>query len=583
MTPFTTLTSTAVPLPLEDVDTDQIIPARFLKATTREGFGENLFRDWRYDALEHERPDFVLNNPTYGGEILVTGNNFGCGSSREHAAWAIGDYGFRAVVSSTFADIFRGNALNNGILPVEVTPEVLASIFETIEADPQARFSVDLAAQAFTQRSDRGERRVRHRRLQEGVPPQRPGRHRFSAGEARGRRALRGQPAGFLAGVALRLRRVLHSPALPSRRNREPRLCRKNSYRIALLPGDGIGPEVCREARRVLAAVGERFGLTFSYTEAPVGAVAIDATGDPLPPETLAACRASDAVLFGAIGDRRFDDDPSLPVRPEQGLLRLRKELSLYANLRPVAGYEQLTDLSPLRPERIRGVDLLIVRELTGGLYFGERGRRDGGDTAFDTCTYTRAEIERIVRLAFGEARARRGKLCLVDKANVLESSRLWREVTQGMAGDFADVELSFMFVDNAAMQLILNPGQFDVIVTENMFGDILSDAASVLSGSLGLLPSSSLGGATGLFEPVHGSWPEGANQDRANPTAAILSAALMLDYLGERAGGDAIRAAVEAVLGSGAGTEDLRPRDPVGTGEFGRRVAREVGQHVPG
>ena len=351
------------------------------------------------------------------------------------------------------------------------------------------------------------------------------------------------------------------------------------SYTIALLPGDGIGPEVCRAARAVLGAVGERFGLSFAYREALVGAAAIDQTGDPLPDDTLAACRESDAVLFGAIGDRRFDDDPSLEVRPEQGLLRLRKELGLYANLRPVRGYDQLVDLSPLRPERIRGVDLLIVRELTGGLYFGERGRRDGGDTAFDTCTYSRAEIERIVRLAFREARARRGRLCLVDKANVLESSRLWREVTQGLAGEYADVELSTLFVDNAAMQLILDPGQFDVIVTENMFGDILSDAASVLSGSLGLLPSSSLGGETGLFEPVHGSWPEGAGQDRANPVAAILSAAAMLDYLGERSGGDAVRAAVEGVLASGAGTEDLRPDERIGLEEFGRRVAAGVGE----
>lgn len=347
-----------------------------------------------------------------------------------------------------------------------------------------------------------------------------------------------------------------------------------NSYRIASLPGDGIGPEVCREARRVLAAVAERFDLAFAYTEALVGAAAIDATGDPLPAETLRVCRDSDAVLFGAIGDRRFDDDPSLPVRPEQGLLRLRKDLQLFANLRPVAGYDQLADLSPLRPERIRGVDLLIVRELTGGLYFGESGRRDGGDTAYDTCTYSRVEIERIVRLAFAEAAARRGKLCLVDKANVLESSRLWREVTQAIAPEFPAVELSTMFVDNAAMQLILAPGQFDVIVTENMFGDILSDAASVLSGSLGLLPSSSLGGKTGLFEPVHGSWPEGAGQDRANPTATILSAALMLDYLGERAAGDAVREAVESLLATGAGTEDLRPRESIGTEEFGSRVA---------
>jgi len=311
---------------------------------------------------------------------------------------------------------------------------------------------------------------------------------------------------------------------------------RKNdmaNFNIATLDGDGIGPEVIKQAIKVLNQIGFKYGHKFRFDFAPVGAVAIDETGVPLPDDTLDLCKRSDALLFGAIGHPRFDNDPSAKVRPEQGLLKLRKELGLYANLRPVAGYDELTHLSPLRPERMKGVDMLIVRELTGGIYFGDKGRRDGGDTAYDTCLYTRPEIERIVRMGFENAGKRRGKLTLVDKANVMESSRLWREVTREMAGEFPDVELGFMFVDNAAMQLILNPAQFDVIVTSNMFGDILSDASSVLAGSLGLLPSSSIGSKVGMFEPIHGSWPEGAGQDRANPVAAILSAAMMLDHLG--------------------------------------------------
>ncbi len=349
------------------------------------------------------------------------------------------------------------------------------------------------------------------------------------------------------------------------------------TFNIAVLDGDGIGPEVVREAIKVLDRIETRFGHTFNYTYAPVGAVAIDQTGNPLPDETLDLCRKSDALLFGAIGHPRFDNDPTAKVRPEQGLLRLRKELGLFANLRPVASYAELTHLSPLRPERMDGVDMLIVRELTGGIYFGEKGRSADGNTAYDTCTYSRYEIERIVRMAFAEAGARRGKLTLVDKANVMESSRLWREVTRELAGEYPDVELNFMFVDNAAMQLILNPAQFDVIVTSNMFGDILSDASSVLVGSLGLLPSSSIGSTVGMFEPIHGSWPEGAGQDRANPIATILSAAMLLDQLSLREEATAVRKAVNETLASGVGTEDLRPERQVGTRELGDLIAAAV------
>ncbi len=344
-----------------------------------------------------------------------------------------------------------------------------------------------------------------------------------------------------------------------------------------MLAGDGIGPEVIAEATKCLDEAAERFDFELAYTYAPVGATAIDETGAPLPESTLALCTSSDAILFGAIGHPRYDNDPGAEVRPEQGLLGLRKELGLFANLRPVRAYDELVELSPLRPERLRGVDMLIVRELTGGIYFGEKGRSADGTSAFDTCSYSAFEIERIVEVGLRAAAGRRGRLTLVDKANVMETSRLWREVTRRMAAERPDIELNYMFVDNAAMQLILNPTQFDVIVTSNMFGDILSDAASVLPGSLGLLPSSSLGSGVGMFEPCHGSWPEGVGQDRANPVAAILSGAMMLDELGEVAAANRVRSAVKQVLSSGKGTEDLRPRERVGTRRMGDLIAAAV------
>lgn len=350
------------------------------------------------------------------------------------------------------------------------------------------------------------------------------------------------------------------------------------TIQLAVLAGDGIGPEVVAQAIKVLNKIGQVFGHQFHYTAAPVGAVAIDESGSPLPDETLALCRKSDAILFGAIGHPRYDNDPAAKVRPEQGLLKLRKELGLFANLRPVAAYDELTHLSPLQHERIKGVDMLIVRELTGGMYFGERGRSEDGNTAFDTCTYHRFEIERICEIAFREAAARKGKLTLVDKANVLESSRLWREIFKEMAQQQPNIQVDYMFVDNAAMQLILKPAQFDVIVTENMFGDILSDASSVLAGSLGLLPSSSIGKGVGMFEPIHGSAPDLAGQNKANPVATILSAAMLLDHLELRQEASAIRQAVNAVLGQGIGTGDLRPPSrEVGTEEMGDLIAAAI------
>jgi 3-isopropylmalate dehydrogenase len=325
---------------------------------------------------------------------------------------------------------------------------------------------------------------------------------------------------------------------------------------IVVLAGDGIGPEIVAATRTVLDAIG-----SFDYDEQPIGGASIDSLGTPLSEEALAACRTSDAVLLGAVGGPKWDTtDPDAP-RPEQGLLGLRKGLGLYANLRPVRPFEALLDASPLRRERIAGTDLLVVRELTGGIYFGRKNREP--DSALDECVYSAAEVERIARAAFDAARTRGGdppRVTSVDKANVLETSRLWREVVGGLADDYGDVELDHLLVDNAAMQLVSAPSQFDVIVTENMFGDILSDEAAMITGSLGMLPSASLGdGGPGVFEPVHGSAPDIAGTGAANPLATFLSAAMMLRHgLDDGEGADRIERAVEAALGDGLRTADL-------------------------
>jgi 3-isopropylmalate dehydrogenase len=349
---------------------------------------------------------------------------------------------------------------------------------------------------------------------------------------------------------------------------------------IAILAGDGIGPEIIQEARKVLDAVASRFGHEFTYEEALVGAAAIDATGDPFPAATLATCLAADVVLFGAIGDPKYDNDPSAKVRPEQGLLAMRKALGLFANIRPVKAYESLLDASPLKIEIVRGVDFVVVRELIGGIYFGEpRGRNEQGDKAFDTCVYDKAGILRITEKAFEYAYQRRKKLTLVDKANVLATSRLWREVVTEYAAGHPEIEFDTMFVDNAAMQLIRNPGYFDVILTGNMFGDILSDEGSVITGSLGTLPSASLGAQTSVYEPIHGSYPQAAGQNRANPVATVLSAAMMLEHeFGMSEEGALIRAAVEASIAAGKTTEDLQ-QGTATTSEVGDFLVEWIGR----
>ncbi len=350
---------------------------------------------------------------------------------------------------------------------------------------------------------------------------------------------------------------------------------------IAVLPGDGIGPEIVDQALKATKAICEKFGHELTYEYAICGADAIDKVGEPYPDATHELCMRSDAILFGAVGHPKFDNDPSAKVRPEQGLLAMRKKLGLYANLRPVNTFESLIDRSPLRRELVEGVDFVCIRELTGGIYFGRpQGRSEDGNTAYDSCVYTREEIERIVRLSYQYAMQRRKKLTVVDKANVLATSRLWREIAKEIAPEFPEVETEFMFVDNAAMRLIQFPGSFDVMVTENMFGDILTDEGSVITGSLGLLPSASIGLHTSLFEPIHGSYPQAAGKNIANPIATILSAAMMFEYAFDlMEEGAAIRKAVTESMEANIRTEDIQVKGVAAcsTSEVGDWVANYI------
>ncbi len=328
---------------------------------------------------------------------------------------------------------------------------------------------------------------------------------------------------------------------------------------ILIVPGDGIGQEVTAVGKKVLERIAEKFGHEFTYDEALIGHVAIEATGNPLPDETLEKMRASDAVLFGAVGHPKYDNDPSAKVRPEQGLLRMRKELGLYANLRPIKLFDELLSASSIKPEILKGSDILFFRELTGDIYFGEKGRKNDGNTAYDIAEYSKFEVERIARKAFEAAQTRGKKLCSVDKANVLETSRLWREVVQAIAPEYPDVTVEHLFVDAAAMMLIKDPRRFDVVVTANLFGDILTDEASQIAGSMGMLASASIGDGTGVYEPIHGSAHDITGKGVANPLASVLSAALLLDIsFGLKEESNAIIAAVEKLLKDGFRTQDI-------------------------
>lgn len=352
---------------------------------------------------------------------------------------------------------------------------------------------------------------------------------------------------------------------------------------IAIIPGDGIGPEVIKQAIKILNAIEEKYNCKFQFTEVLMGGAAIDATGVPLPEETINICRKSDAVLLGAVGGEKWDNLPG-SLRPEAGLLGIRKALGVFANLRPAIMFPQLKSVSTLKEEVLGdGLNIMVIRELTGGAYFGERGRIDteDGEKAWDTMAYSTYEIERIAKVAFRISKKRNNKLTLVDKANVLESSRLWRETVTKMASEYPSVELNYMYVDNAAMQLIRNPRQFDTIVTENLFGDVLSDEASMLTGSLGMLPSASLGeGKLGLYEPIHGSAPDIAGQDKANPIATIMSVAMMLRFSFDMEdAADAIEKAVSSVLDKGYRTCDIMEKgmNLVGTEKMGDLISEVI------
>ena len=349
------------------------------------------------------------------------------------------------------------------------------------------------------------------------------------------------------------------------------------NLRIAVLPGDGIGPEIMKQGVAVLDAVAKKYGHLFEYEEALVGAHAIDEVGDPFPEETFQTCMRADAVLFAAVGDLKYDNDPTAKVRPEQGLLAMRKKLGLFANVRPVATFDCLLHKSPLKEELLRGADFVVIRELTGGMYFGEKYQDN--DKAYDTDIYTRPEIERILKVAFEMAMQRRKHLTVVDKANVLASSRLWRQVAKEMEPQYPEVTTDYMFIDNASMRVLTEPRFFDVVVTENTFGDILTDETSCITGSMGLQPSSSLGEHTPLFEPVHGSWPQAAGQNLANPLAQILSAAMLLEHFGLEQEGALIREAVNASLDAYVRTPEIQVEggDHYGTREVGAWIVSYI------
>lgn len=343
--------------------------------------------------------------------------------------------------------------------------------------------------------------------------------------------------------------------------------------KIAVLAGDGIGPEISAEGVKVMKAVCSKFGHQVTFTEALCGAAAIDAVGNPFPEETLKACQDADAVLFSAVGDPRFDNNPNAKVRPEQGLLAMRKQLGLFANIRPVQTFDCLIHKSPLKDELVRGADFVCIRELTGGMYFGKK--KEGDDYAYDTNAYSRHEVERILKVAFEYAQRRRKHLTVVDKANVLASSRLWRKVAQEMAPQYPDVQTDYMYVDNASMRMIQDPKFFDVMVTENTFGDILTDEGSCISGSMGLLPSASTGESTPVFEPIHGSWPQAKGLNIANPLAQILSVAMLFEYFNLKEEGTLIRRAVDASLEANVRTPEIQ----VAGGE--KYGTKEVGQWI--
>ena len=570
MKPFIRLEATAAPFLRANVDTDQIIRIDRLIEHRRGELGPFCLEAQRFLADGSEDPSFAANSPRHrGAAILVAGENFGCGSSREHAVWALVDWGVKAVVAPSFGDIFYANSFQNGLLPVRLDATEVTAIAAELEHCESPRMTVDLQACTLTTPAGR--------LLAFEVEPER-------------RQAL----LAGLDDIGLTLRDAEAITAFWRRdevahpwiyRQTEEQLVKK----LLILAGDGIGREILAETRRVVEWFVAHRGLRLQLREELFGIDAWKRHGNLMRDETWAAVRESDAILFGAIGSPEYDAIPREQRRVDQ-LLRMRKELDLFINLRPVRAIEALADSSTLRPEVLAGTDMVIVRELAGGIYFGTpRGieaLKDGDRRVVNTMVYTEREIARIARAAFELARTRQGRLCSVDKANVLENGALWREIVETMhRAEFPDVDLSHLYVDNAAMQLVRNPRQFDVIVTENLFGDILSDCAAMVAGSIGMMPSASLSapsdaGRKALYEPIHGSAPDIAGQGIANPLGSILSFAMCLRYsFGQPQEASFLEESVERVVGAGVRTRDIvAPGRPcISTTEMGDAVVREL------
>jgi 3-isopropylmalate dehydrogenase len=548
---FTRVSGAAAPLMRINIDTEVVIPINRLITHKRGELGPYCFEAWRYAPDGSENSEFVLNQPRYReAKILVAGDNFGCGSSREHAVWSLVDFGFRCIIAPSFGDIFYWNCFQNGVLPIRLPEDQVKQLAAEIEAAEQPLVMVDLETQAITTPSGR--------------------KVTFTTDPERRDALLEGLDE---IGMTLKLDAQIRAHQCWDRESRPWIYRREETARVArllILAGDGIGSEILAEVRRVAEWFIAKRRLAIDLREEFFGISAWKTHGDLMRKETWDEIVAADAILFGAIGSPEYDKIPAEARKVDQ-LLRMRKDLDLFCNLRPVRTLPALAASSTLRPDVIAGCDMMIVRELCGGIYFGEpRGREQlssGGERAVNTCMYTTGEVERIARAAFDLARARSGRVCSVDKSNVLtETGGLWRDTVQALRDQhYPDIELSHMYVDNCAMQLVRAPKQFDVLVTENLFGDILSDCAAMVAGSLGMLPSASLGplrpdgGRHALYEPIHGSAPDIAGKGIANPLGAIMSFALCLRFsLGLAQEADRLERAVDAAISHGARTADI-------------------------
>jgi 3-isopropylmalate dehydrogenase len=571
VTPITTVRGIGVAVTRANIDTDVLIRINRLIEHSPDELGAYLFEPWRF--LPDGQPDaeFPLNQPRHeGAVVLVAGENFGCGSSREHAVWALMSFGFRVVIAPSFGDIFRQNSFQNGLLTIALPADEIDRIATELDEAGEPMMTVDLEGQVVTTPAGR---------IVE-----------FEIDPGRRRALLDGlDDIGVTLMYAPRID-VFEQADVQRRPWNYRTTDEERAMQLLILPGDGVGSEVMDGVKRVLAWLREDRDLDVDVHEEPFGMAAWRAHGTLMTDETWERIQSADAILFGAIGSPEYAQIPPEQRRVDW-LLEMRRSLDLYENLRPVRAIDALLDASTLRPEVVRGVDMVIVRELAGGVYFGQpRGVEtlpDGTRRAVNTIVYTTREVERIARSAFELARTRQGRVCSVDKANVLEFGAFWRETVQGIGdNEYPDVEISHMYVDNCAMQLVRDPRQFDVIVTENLFGDILSDCAAMVTGSLGMLPSASRGPVkadgrrAALYEPVHGSAPDIAGQGVANPIAAILSLAMCLRYTLDRVN-DAVlvEQAVERAIVAGARTRDLtQPGSTfLSTSEMTDRVIAEL------